>query len=468
MIHLSAIPAAIAEPHTGLAASKSTALMRLRRYWPRIAIAIIITAGAIFRLTVYGDPRPSVPTRDTASYVKASRVPLLSRNMWTGRRLFTTNLIYKVFPPPKGLEIAPTEATGFREIQPGFDQIALLQVCMSIVGWSLLAVAFAWHQKNPLIEILSTVLILAFGYVPQIADWDSVLGSEALTYSLFMAAFGLILLLVFRLDRSSRVDAWTVLLIVASFICLFFWNFLRDANLPAIWITAGMTLATLAIPRFRGLRAIQIAALALIALAVGGTLTAARSNRSQIQLEHIFTVVIAPSPARAAFAEKLGMPAPGSPEYLPWIKQDAPSVYLRFLAAFPGFTASTYVQGAYMAAVNYIQPYFRTPRSDWRNRLLPVGEVLHGGFVFIVLDVMLLVILGSLAVRNPANDIRAWTWLAVWLILCAAGTLFVSVFGDIVAINRHSLLSIALFRLFFWLFFLVIVDQLFLTREART
>ena len=57
-------------------------------------LAIVLMACGL-RLLLYGDPRLAVATIDTQSYLDSSRAPLLSAESFSGRRLFTTNMLYK-------------------------------------------------------------------------------------------------------------------------------------------------------------------------------------------------------------------------------------------------------------------------------------------------------------------------------------------------------------------------------------
>ena len=63
----------------------------------RLTIPIIITIASAARIWMYGDPNLSIAGNDTLSYVESSQVPLFSKEMMMGRRMLTTNLLYKFF-----------------------------------------------------------------------------------------------------------------------------------------------------------------------------------------------------------------------------------------------------------------------------------------------------------------------------------------------------------------------------------
>ena len=99
----------------------------------RFAILGIIILASIIRIFANGDPNFSIAGNDTLSYVEASQVPLFSSEIMTGRRLLTTNIVYKIFEPKEGYQIIVNGSvvTMRRDFQPGFNSIVILQLIMS-------------------------------------------------------------------------------------------------------------------------------------------------------------------------------------------------------------------------------------------------------------------------------------------------------------------------------------------------
>ena len=100
--------------------------------WTTIIILGILAMGIWFRATIYGDLRLSAGMSDTPSYINSSRAKLFSPQMFSGERLFTTNLLYKLANDPIRcpLTIIGNPSVGIelpRDIQPCFDKIAVLQ-----------------------------------------------------------------------------------------------------------------------------------------------------------------------------------------------------------------------------------------------------------------------------------------------------------------------------------------------------
>src|SRR5512135_3713381 len=61
-----------------------------------LGFCLIAASTLILRARLYGDPRLAIGTLDTQSYIDSSRPPLLSRESFIERRLFTTNILYKI------------------------------------------------------------------------------------------------------------------------------------------------------------------------------------------------------------------------------------------------------------------------------------------------------------------------------------------------------------------------------------
>ncbi len=154
-------------------------LMKNSRSFGFYITAAIIFIGIGFRFFIYGDATLSIAGNDTLSYVESSQAPLFSSEIMTGRRLLSTNLLYKAFEPKAGYKILVNGSveTTRRGFQPGFDGIVILQLVMSIAGWGLFTFIVSEHIKNPVMKVLGTVIILFFAYTPQMADWDSILMS---------------------------------------------------------------------------------------------------------------------------------------------------------------------------------------------------------------------------------------------------------------------------------------------------
>lgn len=433
------------------------------KFWPenkyRIAAIAVILIAAILRIRWYGNPALSIAGNDTQSYVDASRVPLFSSEIMTGRRLLTTNLVYKMLEPKDGYQILVNGSleTSRRALQPGFDRIAILQLTLSILGWGALAFVVAEKLKHAVTKILSTVLILAFGFVPQIADWDSILMSESLAFSLFALQLAILIHLVFSIYKNpnAKLGGWLTLWSLT----FFFWTFVRDTNLLASLVTLGLVALLMLIPTFRRSRAL-IAALAVVIFISGlGFVTTTASTRSSVSISNVYVNDILSSPNRVAIFQEMGMPSPDSPEYGPWFAEKSTSTLARFMLTHPGYPLTKIIRDFPFAFVEIKQTYFKTPElGASRDVLMGIGDALHPeNTTPFVMSLILLIGLGWLAFKNTSLS-RPWTWLALWLFLSATAAIITTILGDTWGLNRHALFSTSTYRMFMWLFTIVIMD----------
>jgi len=434
--------------------------------WVTIVLLCLMISGIWLRTFIYGDLNLSIGNMDTASYIESSKAPAFSMESFSGRRLFTTNLLYKVANDPQGCPLQvvsdPAEGKeGDRAVQPCFDTIVLLQNWLSIFGWCLLAWTTARWITNPLYKILVVILILAFGFTPQIAERDSVLAPESLSISLFSIIIALlqeITLLTTSADQNTPFRK-SGFLIPLWFLIFVLWVFIRDVHLYAFVVTVVLILPLLFIQKFRKPFYIPAVLVFSIILFIFGNITSHNSTRWQPSITHAFTDYIDPHPARVEFFHKLGMPRDrSSQEYEVWFQDKALGAYSRFLISHPGFLISTIFEASYFKS-GFIQPYFRTPEVMYRKTLLVIGEALHPEtYAVYVIDFLLLTAICYTAVKSRQPKTYGMAWLAIWLFLYLAISLLLSFFGDTNGTGRHIFPSVEGFRLFGWIYLVVMID----------
>ena len=425
-----------------------------------IVLGFILSAS-IVRIKLYGDPHLSIAGNDTQTYVDASRVPLSSSEIMTGRRLLTTNLVYKFFEPEDGYQVLVNGSleTTRRAFQPGFDGIVIFQLILSIVGWGALAFMVASYLKQPLMKILSAALVILFAFTPQMADWDSILMSESLTFSLFALQLALLIRIAFALyeDPNARFIPW----LIAWAVVFFFWTFLRDTNLVASVITALMIAGVLISLRYRRNKALYGGLVFLATVVVLGMVTAGISIRSIVQLRNLYKDDIFVHESRVAIFQEMGMPADDlyDPEFEPWLAEHGAQTVFRFMLAYPGYPLEKLVNDFPSGFQEIKQTYFNAPEiGDLRQTLMDIGDTLHPETPTpFLLSGILLIGLLLLAMNNVSTS-RPWAWLGLWLFLTATLTLIPTILGDTWALNRHALFSSMIYRLFMWLFAIVIMD----------
>jgi hypothetical protein len=420
----------------------------------------IFIIAAVIRIYIYGDPNLSIAGNDTLSYVESSHVPLFSSEMMTGRRLLTTNLLYKIFEPRDGYQILANGSitTIRRAIQPGFNNIVIAQLIISIAGWCLLSLSVSENIQNPFLKILSVVVITSFAFTPQMADWDSILLSESFTFSLFALQLAILIKLVFLIykDPDSKISTHIVFWAVVYFL----WTFLRDTNLFASFVMAGMVGVLLFSIRYRKNKYLHSVLVFVVVIIIIGLATSGNSKRSLVQLTNVYRDDLLHSDSRVSTLKKLGMPAPDSADYQVWFQKNSAKTLIKFMFIHPGYPVFKIMKDFPQAFTEIKQTYFRIPEhAQARELLMALGNTLHlENTTPFLLDLILLFGLILLAQKNTYGTSRPWTWLGVWLFLTASITLIPTILGDTWALNRHALFSTMIYRLFMWVFTIIIID----------
>jgi len=439
--------------------------MKVLKKYGRSLLILLITTGMIFlRLNAYGGLNLSVANSDTESYIQGGAAPLFHKDMLTRSRLFTTNLLYYLADVQEcKIEVVSYPALQtetYRAIQPCFDRVAVFQNIASIIAWSLLALVVSKRLNGGYEKILAAVLITAFGFTPTIADWDSLLGSESLTFSLFAVSIALVVEVGFRLaedvnkKNSSRINA-------LSISALALWAFTRDANIYTLVVLLAMSAVLLAVPIFRKNRNLIALIAGIFLITVVGLQSAMLSRRWEVPLANVFNDLLLPHPARVEFLQGLGMPNPASAEYSTWFIENAPRAYARFLLSHSGYTLTTFTAELGGMFSENIQPYFYSQQTPARLALMAVNDVLHPKthHLIFILDILLLAGLLFSLFRRKNKNFTVWLWLGTWLFLSAALTLAVGFFADSIGVTRHTLFAVEMFRLLFWIFLIILFDQ---------
>ncbi|NWF63210.1 MAG: hypothetical protein HXY38_02790 [Chloroflexi bacterium] len=435
-------------------------------------IVLLILAGWVgFRLYAYGNPLLSIAGNDTITFIEGSQVPLFSVEMMTGRRLLTTNLIYKIFEPEGGYEILVNGSleTSKRIHQPGFDGIVALQLVLSVLGWGALTWVIASHMNSLTAKILTAFVIPAFAFTPQIADWDSILMSESMTFSLFALQFALLIHIVFTLHKNPQayILPWTL----AWGLVYFFWANLRDTNNYGAIVMIGLTGLTLFAPRFRKNKALIGAIVFCSVLFVLGLVTFQQSGRSRLSTINIYIGDLFPYPARVEFMQtELGMPDPDTPEFQAWFEENGVTGVTRFFAAHPGYVFEKLIRDFPDAFQQGVQTYFVIPNAKhFRERIISLGEGLHPETVTpFFMGVMFLAGILVAAIQRQTPSSIPWLWVCTYVFAVATSAIIPTILGDTWALHRHTIFSIANYRLSMWVFGLVLMDLALQNRNDQS
>ncbi|MBI2334108.1 MAG: hypothetical protein HYU84_18435 [Chloroflexi bacterium] len=303
--------------------------------------------------------------------------------------------------------------------------------------------------------------ILLFGYTPQLAEWDSVLGAEPLSFSLFSILLALAIHLVFHVAKSEQPfnKTFEKVILAIWIIVMFLWAFIRDAHLYGVLITLGLVSILFFIRRLRGIHPLKIAAVVLLGIFILGYFSAKASFRAGLPLINAIDEYIWPHPVRVDFFREYGMPERDSLEYKEWADKNAFKAYGAFLATHPGFIVTTIWEYKDYFISDFVQAYYPTNKIKNRDALLFIGKIFHmENFAVYLIDLLLLstLIIGAFQYRTV--DRLAWAWLALWMFGIAALTLLLNFLGDIYNTRRHVMLGVEWLRLFLWIFLMPILD----------
>lgn len=444
---------------------RQRAVQILRRDWVSAVVVAILVSAAWFRLTAYGDLKLSIATLDTQSYIDASRVPILSWQAFTAERLFVTNLLYGLGGASEcqiqALSIPAVGKESHRQVQDCFAAVVLVQTVLSVVGWGLFVFAFSTGLASGFAKVAAALTLSQFAFAPQVADWDSVLNSESLTFSLFVLALGFLLLVLKRVRKDGMAGSAgtsSYVLAIAGLAALALWTFVRDPDVYTVVLFCLITLGALLFIRPRPFKALAGVA-GLLAVCVLGLVSSAESGRWKVPLSGAYGDYVLSDPARVRELQQRGMPDPSSPAFTAWFEQHAAANYALLLLSHPRFVAATVFNNLNHLFSDNNQPYFKTPDLPLRNLALEAGDWVHArSSAVILVGVVGTVGLAIAGLRQRSSNLLGLAWFLGWLLIAGVVTMTLTFFADPAGVERHVLFSLMLLRLLMWLGLLVMVD----------
>lgn len=445
------------------------------------AMVIILGLSVLFiwlRIGTNGKLTDSVAAQDTQSYFACAERNFLSREGYTCSRSATIPFLYHLLNPSGEVELTKLAEPVFGSeprlaIQPGTERIVTFQIILSIVSWLILTWSVAFSFRRFRTRVTAALILFSFAFVPQLSDWDSILLSESVSFSLFalMSAFFLTLLtLTLRPEPLTKIRITkTIIAAVLFFISAYAWVFTRDTNayfLILLIIALGLA-AVLAFQR-------RAQSSALISLVLGVLLsglfafhqaTFRESERWMLPMLNNYVGNVFPYESRVAWFEERGMPAQpeliaktGSAEYndiyeqaefIDYIKRSGTRNYISFLIHHPLLTLrDTYFSLDGFFAEN-IQPFYYGADEDKPRWAEPLGNLLHPLSSALIILVPLLCaavwLRGGSAVPSPR------VLFLCTLTLGAFALIWIAYLGEVRSIWRHVLSGVLVLRLALWL-----------------
>lgn len=442
-------------------------LDKLKRYWHIAAIALIVAVMVLFRLTSYGDPRLSIGTNDSSSYFDQVDVPTFSWEALTVRRLPSYVLLFKLFEPAQGYKLeavsypaAPTVGTREKQLQAGFDRVVLTQMWLSIAAWVFFACMVARHIKNKPVKVLAVATILTFGFLPSIAEWDSILMSESGSYSLFMIMMGFSLEIIRRiLKDGQKITTPSIAWWIGWAIVFVLWAFMRDSNANTLIVPVIFFLILIAIPRVRSQIPVKIIVpitVVFFGLFLLYAVAAGQSGRWLGSWDGLYNGYVAPYNDHYQFFLDHGMPETNTRE---WAAENGAKTYLLMLLNFPRFTMNMFIFRMQDAFSENLQPFFYSAQTTGYRTMTALGDIFHplssAPFLLALIGGILVI---SVSITNKNKVFRVWGWMAVWILLLVYGFWGFAFFGDAAGLVRHLQGASMPMRLLIWLFPLILTD----------
>ncbi len=184
----------------------------MKANFANILVAIIVVAGIWFRLSFYGDMRLSIATNDSSSYYRQTNISIFSREAFTSRRLPGYPAFLNLFKPADGYPeplatsypAAPGVGTRHKAFDENYSNVVVAQAIFAIVAWTIFIIGLCRRLSNHSLRPIAALVIALFAFSPSMAEWDSILMTESLCFSLFAILSILTLELTFRVDKEKQ------------------------------------------------------------------------------------------------------------------------------------------------------------------------------------------------------------------------------------------------------------------------
>lgn len=445
-----------------------------------LAFTLFFIAGRVF---LYGPMNDSVAAHDTDSYFEAAAADFPSISFFEQMRSATLPLIIKLLNPEQKYELTVLSEPFFGSepelaVQPGTESLVRFQTLLSIFSWVFFTLSLCSQLRRVSSKALLAGLLYSFAAVPQIADWDSILLSESISFSLFVLMLGLLihLLPLFFGRDPGRQEILLGVLFVFVTAC---WLFTRDTNAYFILLLA-VVFSAGSVYRWLKTRKAPLLTLALSILLAGFFIfqqqTFQKSERWLLPFLNNMAANVFPYSERVAFFEARGMPVSevllaqaGSAEYnelyqqedfIRWAKADGLSAYSAFLLDMPLWAVLQVYNNLDAFFKENIQPFFYGKPEEkplWANSL---GNLLHPlSAAVILIDLLLILLLGQQVFRNAGMNAGIWLLFCLILFIGSGLLLSISYLGEVRSIWRHVLSGVFPLRMLLWILVPVLWDQ---------
>ncbi len=432
------------------------------------------------RVKCYGPMNDSVAAEDTESYYQtAAAFP--SPDFFRQPRSATIPLILKLTNPSLSHQLTLISEPFFNSepelvIQPGTESWVKFQTILSIGCWVIFTLLLCGKLAHPLSKAVCALLIYGFAFVPQTADWDSVLLSESVSFSFFVLMNGfLISILPFGRKRvSGKWAAVGSILLLLSAAC---WIFTRDTNVYYVLCLAAVLLAAGTAGLIRRQKeniCPAVVSLLLIALSVFEQQTFKNSERWVLPMANNLAANVFPYPERTAFFQAHGMPVSddllktsGSAEYnniyqnqefMAWLRKDGLKTYKAFLLDMPLWSVLQVYDNLDLFFKENTQPFFYGKPDEKPLWAVKIGNLLHSISPSVILMDLLLTLILLGAVCHGSGTSTNWLIFCALLLIGSGLMTAAACLGEVRSIWRHVQCGVLPLRLLPWILIPLLLD----------
>lgn len=417
---------------------------------------------------------------DTPSYIETGSYSLLDGNFWVGYRPFTLPLFYKMV----GYTLQNYTDQGEME------QVARIQLVISIITWTLLAISTSFLMKKWILRFLSFTVMTMIGASLYVTMWDRLMLSESLSMSLFVLLLALLIFLgrIWRINQALSVWFRIVLLIFAIVIAALY-SFTRDTNAYFLLSLGGIMVLGLLFRSIRKHKYLVYYVVIIISFISIFGIQNTIINKTSVHvlpLRDVFIYRFFPDKEKLAYLMENGMPYDQRySSYIQlnlrqvtdqllvddpaglfsnWIKNHGKKVLFAYMLSHPDYT--------FIAPLADLQPLVNGSVSEYRKILTPtplrlsfLTAIFYSKFSILpIIYILFFGILIFLAFKNQPS--RFIAILILTLFITAVPTLLLVWSSDPNDIPRHALQAALQLRLASWLCILLLIEYLweFLTK----
>lgn len=424
-----------------------------------LLLGLILAAYALVRVHNLSQAVQKVKTTaDTTSYMRIAQEPIFGERFLAGSRPPMFPMLLKLFRNDP-------------------EAVAWAQGILSLISWSILAVAVANGVHGTFVKFTAFGLILLLSLNRYIIGWDSVLLTES---------FSLSLLALFLAGWLWLTRDWSWIKFAFVLIVAFLWAFSRDTN---AWVVLMLALFLLLLLGFRLIdRKYLILSIAFMLMFFLSNLSADIGDRWVFPFQNILGRRILPDAHAVEFFAHCGMPV--SPqlmqlageyanssdrafyeeaaleEYRLWLHRAGKACYVKWLLSNPlKSIRAPWMEFETLIGMRNIQPFLFSKRfapilpGRLEAVLLPRQPLL------IVLVLMEVVVLAAVLTRAWTQN-KTW-WVVIGMNLLLLPHYWITWHGDVMGIHRHVVSAGIQFYLGAWLLVLLVLDRLLSFRVSQ-